>query len=334
VSDVFPESEATRSQVEAVARKLRRELKDGNRVRRDNYLEPAQQFYQWLVAPLAKDLEQQGIQNLVFVMGEKLRSLPLAAMHNGQEFIIEKYSVGLMPSMSLADTRYVSIQDAPVLAMGASEFPGTNLRPLPAVKMEVSTINQQRGGIPFLNDEFTIAALRSQQNQQPFGVVHLATHAKFEPGAIDNSYIQFHDRRLSLNRQEIRELGLNSLPVELLVLSACQTALGNREAELGFAGSAHQTGAKSVLASLWEVNDTRTLGLMARFYQELRTAPIKAEALRQVQLAMLNGEVYIEDNRLFFAPQAEGISLDRDVRDETLVHPHYWSGFTLIGSPW
>ncbi len=334
VSDVVPKSEATRGQVEAVARKLRRELKDGNRVRRDHYLEPTQQFYQWLVAPLAKDLEQQGIQNLVFVMGEKLRSLPLAAMHNGQGFIIEKYSVGLMPSMSLADTRYVSIQDAPVLAMGASEFPGTNLRPLPAVEMEVSTINQQRGGIPFLNDQFTIAALRSQQNQQPFGVVHLATHAKFEPGAIDNSYIQFRDRRLSLNRQEIRELGLNSLPVELLVLSACQTALGDREAELGFAGSAHQTGAKSVLASLWEVNDTRTLGLMARFYQELRTAPIKAEALRQVQLAMLNGEVYIEGNRLFFAPQAEGISLKRDVRDETLVHPHYWSGFTLIGSPW
>ncbi|NER48914.1 MAG: CHAT domain-containing protein, partial [Symploca sp. SIO1A3] len=233
------------------------------------------------------------------------------------------------------NTDYVNIQESPVLAMGATEFPAS-LSHLPGVEIELGTIYQLRGGALALDQKFTINGLTEQQRQQAFRIVHLGTHAKFKSGSPEKSFIHFHDQPLRLNRAAIQGLGLNNLPVELLVLSACETALGDLEAELGFAGSAYQAGVKSVLASLWDVNDTRTVGLMARLYDELAKVPIKAEALRQAQLAMLNGEVYIQDNQLFYSPQQSGIALDPDqkISKEDLSHPHYWSSFTLIGSPW
>ncbi|NES25867.1 MAG: CHAT domain-containing protein, partial [Symploca sp. SIO3E6] len=236
----------------------------------------------------------------------------------------------------LINTDYVNIQKSPVLAMGMTEFSDPQLSRLPGVRTELGTVYQRRGGIMALDSEFTTNALTEQQSQQPYLILHLGTHAKFNSGSPEKSYIQFHDQPLRLNRAAIQGLGLNNLPVELLVLSACETALGDLEAELGFAGSAYQAGVKSVLASLWEVHDTRTLGLMARFYDELAKVPIKTEALKQAQLAMLNGEVYIEDNQLFYSPQQPGIPLDPDqeISKEDLSHPHYWSSFTLIGSPW
>ncbi|NER92915.1 MAG: CHAT domain-containing protein [Symploca sp. SIO1B1] len=327
---------ATREKVEPVAKKFRRELKYRSKIGDDKYLEPGQQLYNWLVAPLKADLEEQEIENLVFIMDENLRSLPLAALHDGEDFIVEEYSIGLMPSVSLlVNTDYVNIQESPVLAMGATEFPAS-LSHLPGVEIELGTIYQLRGGALALDQKFTINGLTEQQRQQAFRIVHLGTHAKFKSGSPEKSFIHFHDQPLRLNRAAIQGLGLNNLPVELLVLSACETALGDLEAELGFAGSAYQAGVKSVLASLWDVNDTRTVGLMARLYDELAKVPIKAEALRQAQLAMLNGEVYIQDNQLFYSPQQSGIPLDPEqkISKEDLSHPHYWSSFTVIGSPW
>ncbi|MBD1835125.1 CHAT domain-containing protein [Cyanobacteria bacterium FACHB-472] len=328
-------SNTNRRQIERTARLFRDELEPRNKVGRKDYQEQSQQIYNWLVAPLKNDLQAQGIQNLVFVMDVGLRSLPLAAMQNGQRFLIEDYSVGLMPSMSLTDTRYVSIKDLPVLAMGASEFPNTELQPLFAVPVELGNVKTIRGGNTFLNQNFTIDNLKLQRRQQPFGIVHLATHASFNPGSPSSSYIQFYNEQLTLDK--IRQLGLNNPPVELLVLSACKTAIGSEGAELGFAGLAYQAGIKSVLASLWQVNDLRTLALMTEFYQQLRTAPIKAEALRQTQLAMLREQVYLENNQLFVSGETAGIPLPRrfsNIAEEKLSHPHHWSSFTIVGNPW
>jgi CHAT domain-containing protein len=133
----------------------------------------------------------------------------------------------------------------------------------------------------------------------------------------------------------LRQLGWNNPPVELLVLSACRTALGDEQAELGFAGLAVLAGVKSAMASLWYVSDIGTLGLMTDFYQQLNSAPIKAEALRRTQLAMLKGEVRLEDGKLI-TPGAE-ISLPPELAsqgNQTLEHPYYWSAFTMIGNPW
>ncbi|NJK49090.1 CHAT domain-containing protein [Candidatus Gracilibacteria bacterium] len=125
----------------------------------------------------------------------------------------------------------------------------------------------------------------------------------------------------------------NSSPVELLVLSACQTALGDRNAELGFAGLAVAAGVKSVLASLWNVSDLGTLGLMSQFYQDFSESSNKSEALRQAQLAMLKGQVRVENGKIILA-SGESIPLPPEFPKGNLdlSHPYYWAAFTLVGN--
>ncbi|MBD1809258.1 CHAT domain-containing protein [Microcoleus sp. FACHB-SPT15] len=321
---------ATRTQVLKVAQDFRSQVTNFRRP--TGYLASAQQLYQWLVAPLESDLQERDIQNLVFLMDTGLRSLPVAALHDEKGFLIERYSVALMPSLSLSDTRYKDIKESQVLAMGAEKF--TDQPPLPAVPIEVSTIADQLWqGKSFLNDAFTLENLTRSRQQQPFGIIHLATHGDFQPGAPSNSYIQLWDTKLRLN--QLRQLGWNNPAVELLVLSACRTALGNEEAELGFAGLSVLAGVKSSLASLWYVSDEATLGLMTGFYEQLKSAPIKAEALRRAQLAMLKGEVRLEGGKL--RTLGADVPLPPELAalgDQTLEHPYYWSAFTMIGNPW
>jgi CHAT domain-containing protein len=133
----------------------------------------------------------------------------------------------------------------------------------------------------------------------------------------------------------MRHLGWDAPPVELLVLSACRTALGDKEAELGFAGLSVAAGVKSSVASLWYVSDEGTLGLMTNFYNELKKAPIKAEALRQAQLAMLRNQVRLSGGKL----QTASIELTvppelAKLENQDFSHPYYWAGFTMVGNPW
>ncbi|MEG4980283.1 CHAT domain-containing protein [Microcoleus sp. F8-D3] len=325
---------ARRETLMQVVASFRSELLSPSKINTQSYLPASQQLYQWIIAPLEADLKAQGIDTLVFSMDAGLRSLPLAALHDGSKFLVEKYSIGLIPSVNLTDTSYASVKNAEVLAMGASQF--TNNQPLPAVPAELDAIASEWKGESFLNKTFTLNNLRSQRNSQAFRIIHLATHGEFKPGAPSNSYIQLADTRLTLDR--VRELGWNQPPkVELLVLSACKTAVGDDDAELGFAGLAVQAGVKSVLASLWYVSDEGTLGLMAEFYDRLKVAPIKAEALRQAQIAMIKGQVRIENSRLILSNSNKELELPPELAkltNENLSHPYYWSGFTMIGSPW
>ncbi|MEQ9000425.1 MAG: CHAT domain-containing protein [Coleofasciculus sp. B1-GNL1-01] len=321
---------ATREKVMDTAKKLRRAVTD-TRIPRP-YQRYAQQLYQWLIAPLETELKTQEINNLAFIMDQGLRSLPLAVLHDGDKFIIEQYSIGFMPSLSLTDTRYRDVRDVQVLAMGASQF--TDQNPLPAVPTELSAIATQLWqGKSFLNETFTAANLKTARASQPFGIIHLATHGEFKSGQPSSSYIQFWDRKLRLS--DIRQLGLHDPTAELMVLSACRTALGNEEAELGFTGLAVQTGVKSALGSLWYVSDEGTLALMTGFYEQLQQSPLKAEALRQAQLAMIRGQVRLKDgylitpNRRIALPPALA-----NLSKKELTHPYYWSAFTLVGSPW
>jgi filamentous hemagglutinin family protein len=321
---------ATRSHVLRVARNFLSTVT--NRRNHLGYKPLAQQMYQWLVTPIEPDLQAQQINNLVFIMDSGLRSVPLAALHDGKGFIVEKYSVGLMPSLTLTDTRYVDVKNTSLLAMGASQF--AEQKPLPAVPTELSIITHQLWkGQSFLNNTFTLSNLKQTRSREPFGIIHLATHAQFQSGKPSNSYIQLWDSKLRLD--QLPRLGLNKPPVELLVLSACRTAIGDQEAELGFTGLAVQSGIKSALGSLWYVSDEGTLGLMTQFYERLKQSPIKAEALREAQLAMLKGEVRLQGGKLVTSggsfplpPQLANLG------DKALTHPYYWSAFTMIGSPW
>ncbi len=305
-----------------------------NPIRRNpnRYLPAAQQLYRWMISPLEAELQAQGIDTLLLCVGGGLRTLPLAALHDGQKFLVEKYSFSRIPAFTLTDTVYVDLRNSQVLAMGASEF--RNQEPLPAVPAELATITEDLWqGESFLNQEFTVANLQSQRQQQPFQILHLATHADFQPGSPSNSYIQFWDSRLTLD--QMKRLRWNYPPVELLVLSACSTALGDEQAELGFAGLAVQSNVKSVVASLWNVSDEGTLGLMAEFYRNLKTQPTKAEALRQAQIAMLRGQVRLAGGQLHTPAGTLSLPSSQAVAEnENLSHPFYWAAFTVVGSPW
>jgi filamentous hemagglutinin family protein len=303
----------------------------------NSYLPIAKQLYQWTITPLEGYLKALDIDTLVFASDNCLRSLPLAALHDGKQFLVEKYNIGSIPSVSLTDTSYQTLKDSQVLAMGASQFPNSNQPPLPAVPVELSTIIAELGqGESFLNDQFTLDNLKSVRRQTRFGIVHLATHATFPPQRRKNAYIQLWDTKLGLD--ELRLVEWYAPPtVQLLVLSACETALGDENAEMGFAGLAVQAGVKSALASLWKVDDVGTLALITEFYHQLRQEKVttKAEALRRAQIAMLSGKVRVESSQLIKTGTAISLPAElKNQKSQNFSHPYYWAGFTITGSPW
>ncbi len=331
--------EATRENVKTLVNKFLAAVTDTRR--KKAYVNPSQQLYNLMIAPIEADLKNEGINNLSFVVDGELRSLSFAALYDEktEQFLIEKYSVGRMPSFSLTNTEYFDLRQTPILAMGSEKFENENQEqsPLPAVPFELSLITDQiweGDGTSFLNENFTIDNLQKlREGGIPYGIVHLATHGEFRSGSLANSYIQFWDEKLSLDKLEL--LKLSNPPVDLLVLSACKTAVGDEEAELGFAGLAIAAGVKTTLGSLWYVSDQGTLALMTTFYRQLRTAPIKAEALRQAQLGMIHGTTHYDNRQLI--TNLEAIPLSGDLARQgspDLSHPYYWSAFTLVGSPW
>ena len=233
--------EANRAALFPVVQELQAEITTPAKRGTTTYLPAAQQLYKWAIAPLEKDLQNLGIQTLLLSVDPGLRSVPFAALHDGKGFLIQKYSFSLIPSFSLTNSDYKAVRDATVLAMGRSEFVDKN--PLISVPIELQAISAQWHGPSFLNSTFTIDNLNSEHAKRGFRVIHLATHADFKPGKPSNSYIQLWNSKLQLDRME--SLNWRNPQVDLLVLSACRTALGDREAELGFGGLAVKSGAKS-----------------------------------------------------------------------------------------
>ncbi|MDR7898484.1 CHAT domain-containing protein [Thermosynechococcus sp. JY1334] len=229
----------------------------------------------------------------------------LSASFGSSEQLLEKYGVALIPAFNLIKTDYAPLKNATVLAMGASEF--DRLSPLPAVPQELSAIQQLWGGSTFLNRDFTVANLTQQRQQGNYSIVHLATHALFRPGQAQESFIQLWGSE-TVTLQNLPQLNLEQPPLELLVLSTCQTALGDDRAELGSAGLALQSGAKSAVASLWQVSDAGTLELMEHFYSHLHHTASKVAALQKAQLHLL--------------------------RYSRFQAPYFWAGFTLVDAPW
>ncbi|MEG5066326.1 CHAT domain-containing protein, partial [Microcoleus sp. B3-A4] len=322
--------EANRTALEPVVQELRDEITAARKRGSTSYLPSAQQLYKWAIAPLEKDLQNLGIQTLLLSVDPGLRSLPFAALHDGQGFLIQKYSFSLIPSFSLTNSNYRAVIDATVLAMGRSEFVDKN--PLPNVPIELQAISAQWHGASFLNSTFTLDNLNSQHTKGGFRIVHLATHADFQPGKPSNSYIQLWNSQLRLNDME--SLNWRKPQVDLLVLSSCRTALGDREAELGFGGLAVKSGAKSALGSLWYVDDGGTLGLMSEFYHQLRGTTTKAEALQLAQQAIMSGKLRLENGQLVTTGGKLNLPANLQQTNQNFSHPYYWSSFTMIGSPW
>ena len=271
-------------------------------------LSVANTIYSWLVEPAAADLTRQSIKTLVFVLDGSLRNLPMAALHDGKQYLIEQYRIAIAPSLQLFNSQPLARTQHKALLAGLSDG-NQAFSALPGVKEEISEVSTTVRATILLDRQFTTQALQTQIKTRPFSIVHLATHGQFSSKP-EETFILTWDGRLDVKQLNTllgsRDLP-NSPPLELLVLSACQTAKGDQRAALGLAGVAVRSGARSTLATLWTVNDESTAKFMEQFYKELFTPNItRAEAVRQAQLYLLK------------TPESK--------------HPYFWAPFILVGN--
>ncbi|KYC35455.1 hypothetical protein WA1_06415 [Scytonema hofmannii PCC 7110] len=303
----------------------------------------SQQLNTWLIKPLESELKTNKVKNLVFALDSAIRYIPMSALFNGERYLIENYTIYNVFSSDLTNTTDKFPLNASVLAMGLSDAAPPKFGSLPNVPQELNAIaktNTRDKGIysrPFLNNNFTFLTLRD--NLAGHNILHLATHGEFVPGKKDASYILSGKEEISILK--IATLGLSE--IHLVVLSACQTALASSlhdGVEIGsLAYHFLNSGAKSVIASLWQVADQSTAETMQTFYKYMRTSrqPItKAEALRMAQLSLLySKEVTLEDIKRGGGIIPEGIPgkpTKNQTSRTTYAHPYYWAPFILIGN--
>ncbi|MGB8702702.1 MAG: CHAT domain-containing protein [Thermosynechococcaceae cyanobacterium] len=333
----FAVPNVSRDEIRRVTKTFRTEVSDPSKVETNSYQPSAKQLYDWMIAPLKPSLDANKIDTLIFSLDKGFRSMPIAALFDGQQFLVEQYNLALIPSFSLTDTRYQDIRGSKMLGMGITQSAG-GLTPLPGVSVEVPTLtNRIWQGQGYLDGQVTLDQFKALTRREQFSIVHLATHAEFNPGNVNQSFIQFWDGRLTL--PQLRKVALsqqwsNAPTLEMLVLSACQTALGNEKAELGFTGLAVQTGVKTAIGSLWSVNDAGTLGVMSEFYQQLKTASTRAAALRAAQVGLLRRQVKLADGKLQLTDGAQ-VDLPPAIAQQPaldLSHPYYWAAYTVVGN--
>ncbi len=326
------------------------------------YLEPARQLHAWLLAPIAGELEKAAVRQLIVVPDGPLRLVPMAALHDGRRFAIEKMAISMATGMSMTHATPMppgrpralvagismpggvvekmatrSLERVVASGSGASRgfaqsLPTRSLRgaatvgtaaadsersraldalraslALPGVKEEVSVLQRILPGTTLLDDQFTVNQFHDQTGRGEYRIVHIASHGLFG-GSAETSFIMAYDDVLSMNSLEslLRSDRLRARPVELLGLSACQTAEGNDRAPLGFAGAAIKARARAVLGTLWPVEDGAAKAAMQHFYTALVGGSSKSDALREAQLAIL-------------------------AKPET-AHPFFWAPFVLIGN--
>ncbi|HEY9640314.1 MAG TPA: CHAT domain-containing protein, partial [Coleofasciculaceae cyanobacterium] len=302
---------ANQQQIEASAIRLAAFLKQVTA--NDRVLPLAQQFYDWLIRPAESDLQNSGVKTLVFVLDGVLRNIPMAVLHDGREYLIEKpYSLALTPGLQLLESQPLESRQLTVLLGGLSEARPPNFPPLDNVTREFSGIQSEvRDYHELLNDRFTNEEIQKVIRQAPFPIVHLATHGVFDSNR-ENTFILTWNGELNIDqlRKLLQSTELGRRPIELLVLSACETAEGDDRAALGLAGVAVRAGARSTVATLWQVNDEAMALLMQQFYQELMQPNVtKAAALQQAQR-----------------------SLFKDADHPQYAKPYYWSPVVLIGN--
>jgi len=294
----------TRQALDHALYSLRTNLQLGARV---VYQYSAQEVYNWLIRPIEPVLKQRQPKTLVFVPNATLQMVPLAALYDGQHYLIEHYAVATTPGLSLTKPSKFDHHRLRLLIAGVSDSV-QGFTDLPYVKQEVTELADHYPSKLFLNQSFTLPALEAELNTTAFPVLHLASHGQFEADA-RSSYILSYDGKMSINDiQSLLTTGrFLDTPVELLTLSACSTATGDARSALGLGGLAVKSGAQTVLASLWLVNDQPTEALMAAFYQQL-ALPVNSRA-RALQLAQ---------QQMLSHPQYR--------------NPRYWAPFVLVGN--
>ncbi|MGF1537821.1 MAG: CHAT domain-containing protein [Elainellaceae cyanobacterium] len=277
-------------------------------------------LYDRLIRPFTADLDASGVDTLVFVQDGIFRSVPMAALYDGEQYLIQRYAIATTPSLSLTPLTPRPRRRLRALALGLSEpatVDGQDFPPLTGVDQELDQIEQRLpGSRSLLNEDFTLANLETELQENEYSIVHMATHGEFgaEP---QNTFLVTGDSVTAGNNREKQKLTIGQLEaalrqsggtqqIDLLTLTACKTAIGDTRATLGLAGVAVQAGARSAIASLWSIDDVSTAAIVDSFYQALSNPDLtKAQALREAQLA--------------------AIGSDR------IAQPGFWAPFLLIG---
>ncbi len=271
------------------------------------YMAHGRRLYDWIIRPLLPLLESAGVKTLVFVPDAPLRTIPLAALHDGKRFLVERFALAVTPGLRLLDPRPLPRDRLEIMTSGLTEavqgYPA-----LPHVGAELDALQTLFPGRALRDRGFSAAGIEAELSDTAFGIVHIASHGEFSSDP-DKTFILTYDGKLSMDGLErFIKLGrFRDKPVELLTLSACRTAAGDDRAALGLAGIAVKAGARSALATLWFINDSASADLVTDFYRHLKTPGVsKAEAVRRAQRTLLG---------------------DRRYR-----HPSYWAPFLLIGN--
>ncbi len=266
------------------------------------------QVYDWLIKPLENQLKDSQVSTLIFVLDGELGNIPMSALYDGQEYLVEKYSIGLAPGLQLLDPKPLQQVKLEALVGGLSE-PRHGFTALENVQREINEIDAQLPSEVLIDRNFTSTELQNQIANIPYPVIHIASHGQFSSNA-DDTFILAWDKPIKvkeLNNFLRQSQQTENKALELLVLSACETATGDKKAALGLAGVAIQAGARSTLATLWTISDEATAEFMSNFYRLLAQGNLsKTEALRQAQLTLLN--------------------------DPNYDTPYLWAAFVLIGN--
>lgn len=272
------------------------------------YLSHAKKLYGWLIQPIEPLWADAGIDTLVIVPDGPLRTIPLAALHDGTQFLIKKYAVATTPGVTLTDPRPLDRKGIKILSVGITEavqdFPA-----LPYVSREVETIQRLYGGTILLNKQFMMSRVEEELKAHPYSVMHIASHGQFQSEGKD-TFLLAYDGKMTMDRlsEYVGMLRFREEPLALITLSACETAAGDDRAALGLAGVAIKAGARSALASLWFLDDQASSQLVTEFYQQLHDDSVAstAMALQRAQIKFLEDPEY--------------------------NHPAYWAAFLLLNN--
>ncbi|NET36653.1 MAG: CHAT domain-containing protein [Cyanothece sp. SIO1E1] len=322
----------------------------------------AKKLYDWLIAPLAEEIEKNDIEYLIFAQDRFTRYVPMGVLFDGKNYLVEKFTINTVLSAENTDTDETlgESDSSPILALGVEDAlkdvsinnENKNFSALPNVEEELSAIvrnnrdpNDQKGfypGLIFRNKEVTFENIA--QNVTRSRILHIATHGEFVPDTDGDSYLLLGDKSIlkaaaDNDLKDIETLGSEFYNLHLVVLSACETALGGKNLDgteiAGVSSYFLGTGkAETVLATLWKVDDAGTSVLMQRFYEILATGDAtKAEALRHAMLSLLYDEEQITERLAALESGQRGFDLDLpEVSTVESSHPYYWAPFVLIGN--
>jgi CHAT domain-containing protein/Flp pilus assembly protein TadD len=311
----------------------------------------SQKLYNWLIKPLEAELKQANIKHIVLAPDSVIRYIPFATLYDGQQYLIQRYSLSTINAATTTTVTDKFPQPQPnqpfILAMGASTFPiDTKLSPLKSVPAELAAIVKSTNptsphsgiypGTQFLDQAFSYDAL--QNNLKGYQVLHIATHGKAVVGRPEDSFIVAGNGH-HINYEQIQTLKDSGLgKIHLVVLSACETAVGDRASDgMEIAGLSQAflgiNAAKSVLASLWSVNDDSTALSMMQFYQHLAQRNItKAEALQQVQIDFITNQFSTTNAKEILSRAGARRHIEGQLPIDSYAHPYFWAPFILIGN--